>query len=235
LHVRGAGQDLPGRSRSLHIDTGRRLHSIQGIQQALPGALRRRQRLHRLEKLSQGGAAEIRHAQGAEPARGIVLHGIERHDMRMLEPRQGEVLVRFTGRQRLTGRELEHHRTVAEREFACQEDPAVSAPAQLGQEEEVAQEFAEGGELRRQTAWTEEALAIDKDFQLCPPLGKAAQDFFHRHFPTVFLAQAKLFVNQIRGRRGMVPESRVLGQKILGQHALALPPALNHFGDQLGG
>ena len=176
-----------------------------------------------IEQPGQRGAAEIGHAQRAQAAGRVVLDGVERDDVGVLQARQRQVLAG------LAGRELEDDRPVAQRKLAGQEDPALRSAAELGQEQEVAQRFAGRGKLRRDAARAQEALAVEQHLQLRPPLREAAEHLLDRHFRTVLLAEAEFLVDEIGGRLGVLPEFRVACEKILRQRSLALPPAAGSF------
>ncbi len=208
--------------------------AIQCFKQVLSCPSHRGLRLHRLEQLAQGGAAEIGHAKGPEPAGRIVPDGVKRHNMSVLQPRQRQVFVGLAGRLFVSCGQLENNGAVAERKLAGQKDPAVGAAAELGEQQKIVQDFSGSGELRFAAARAQETLKVEQYFQLWPPLREAAQHLLHRHFQAVLLAQANLFVNQFGGRCRVLPKFRVPRQEILRHEALAAPPALDHFSYQPG-
>ena len=66
---------------------------IEGFDQASAVVPYRSQAPDGFEHLGEVCSAEIRHAKDSEPARRIVAHRVDRHDMRVLEPRQNLGLV----------------------------------------------------------------------------------------------------------------------------------------------
>ncbi len=94
LDVGGPGQGLPGRPPGRRDERrARPATRSEGLEQVLPGAPRRRHAPHRLEQLRQRGAAEVGHAQHAEAAGRVVLDGVERDDVGVLQAGQRQVLV----------------------------------------------------------------------------------------------------------------------------------------------
>ena len=77
-------------------------------------------------------------------------------------------------------------------------------------------------------------MAVEKNFQLRPPPREAAEYVVESLRRAEFVAEAKLFVDEIGGGLGVVPEFRMPGEEVLGDRAFALPPAARHLRGEIG-
>ncbi len=179
----------------------------------------------RLEDLGQRRPAEERHAEDLEVAVAEHMLGIERDDVHVLEPRQREVLLTAPGR------DLHHHRPIAERGLCGQEDAAGRAPAQLGEQPEAGEQLPNVGEYDAGRSGLDQALAIQEHRQLVAPSGKPPRDLGHVHLETGLLAQADLLVDQ--PDRRVIAELGVACQYVLGAGTLAPAPRGHHLVDLL--
>ncbi len=99
---------------------------VQHVEHPPPGPAADRFGRARLEYPGQGDAAEVRHAQQPEVPPAILLHAVQRDDVRVLEPGQRQVLAAVARGQ------LQHDEPVGEGRLAGEEHPPAGAPAELG-------------------------------------------------------------------------------------------------------
>ena len=142
LNVGSAAKELPVRAHGRDGNLPG-LGLVQGIENVLARPLSHRLVFEDLQHPGQAGAAEIRHAQQPQVAGGIILNGVERDNVRVLQVRQRQVFLT------VAASELEDHGTVGEGRLQCQEDATDRAPADLGQKAEIAQRLARFREARQ--------------------------------------------------------------------------------------
>ena len=99
--------------------------------------------LEKVEDVPQRRAAEIRHAEGANVPIRECLDRVQRHDVRMLEPGEREMLAAI-----VAGGQFQDDGAVGKRWLRGQENDALPATAQLGDHAKIAERFADGGVLR---------------------------------------------------------------------------------------
>ena len=92
---------------------------------------------------------------------------VKRHDVGVLQSRQAKVL------DMIIRCDLEDDLAVRERGLSREEASPPRAPAELGQEQEVAQRLAGLREVGRPGHGAEKAIAVEDHFQLGAPLGES--------------------------------------------------------------
>ena len=124
------------------------------------------------------------------------------------------------------GRHLEDHRPGGQRVLQGEEDPPRRPAAELGHEPEPAQNLAHlreggGGPFR-----LHQALAVEQDFELGPPLGEPIHDLGRDDLEARFLAEADFFMDQPQRRLGaqlgMAVEKRLGCRLLARRHAATI-------------
>ena len=101
--------------------------------------------------------------------------------------------------------------------------------SQLANAELRSHRFAEALPLIQQ------AVAIEQDLKLFPPLREAVEHPGQRALLAEFLAKANLLVDQLHGGLGPIPQFLVAVEELLGKGTLAPAPALGHLLGQARG
>ena len=113
--------------------------------------------------------------------------------MRVLQPRQRQVLVA------VAGRELDDQRAIGQRGLDRQKDAALTSAAKLAHEPQLADLIANFRKRRRRRLGVHQAVAIQHDRQRLLPARKAGIDFLADDALALFFAQANLFEHQPHG------------------------------------
>ncbi len=88
VHVGHSGKEVTIRAAHGNGLAGALPNLLEGLDQVRPLALCRRTLVvEDVEELPQRGPAKVRHAQSAQMPDVVVVHGVERHDIRMLQLR----------------------------------------------------------------------------------------------------------------------------------------------------
>jgi hypothetical protein len=218
LGVGDAGEHLAGGA----VGGGRcrLLDAVDGVEDVAAGALVQRHGGEGFKERGEGGAAEAGHAEDAEVAVGVVADGVEGDDVGVLEAGEGEVL------SALERGELEHDGSVGEGGFGGEEDATVGAAGELGEEVEVADGLAGGGEAGRRAGGFEElVMTVEHQAERAGPLGEAAEQVVLDGLLAGGEAEAVLLVDQLDGGVGLGGEVGVEGEELLGGWTLAGAPA----------
>ena len=112
-----------------------------------------------------------------------------------------------------------------------EEHPPRRPAAELGNEPEAAQNFAQFREGGIGPIAVHQALAIEEQFQLGPPLREPIHDVGRDDLQTRFLTQAYFFMDQPQRRLGAQLGMAV--EKRLGCRLLATPPRDHHLFNEL--
>src|SRR5262245_24965179 len=96
---------------------------------------------------------------------------IERHNVRVLEPGERQVLLAAGGTQ------LEHDVPIAERRLPGEKDLGVRALAERREDVKLAERLVVRWECRRSELRPQDALTIEQHFDLRPPAGESHREF----------------------------------------------------------
>src|SRR5207248_2791626 len=107
-----------------------------GREQVATGSPANRNGFEFFQDLVEGGAAEVGHDQDAAVGGAVVVDGVQRHDVRVLEPGQRQVLAAQAGG------DLEDDAAARQARLRRQVDAALTAPTQRFQDLVLAQELA---------------------------------------------------------------------------------------------
>ncbi len=158
------------------------------------------------------------------------MRAVQRHDVRVLQPGQGQVLPAVARRQ------LEDDRPVGQERLGAEEDPALGAAAQLAQQAQLAQRLADlRVDRANRSRLLQEPVAVEQHGQFGPPLGEAADDLLGDVLLARLLAQADLLVDQPDGGLGVRRQFGMAGQEVLRRGALPLMPGGVHLVQQADG
>jgi hypothetical protein len=129
-----------------------------------------------LEQRRERGAAEVRHAEHAHVAGHVVEHGVERHDIRVLEPRQRQVLAA------VERRDLEHDRPVRQRRLRRDKDAPARPARELRDQSELADALAHLRVSRSLAVRLEQqpAVAVEHHAQRVRPLREPVEQVAFR-------------------------------------------------------
>src|SRR5437588_5384018 len=124
-----------------------------------------------------------------------------------------------------TGCNFQHHWPVRERGLRRKEDPSLSTTPQLREQMEISYALAGFGELRRGRLAREQAVTFEKNLELVTPPRETLQHVARPRVESVFLAKAKLLVNQLSSRSRFGRQLRVLCEVFLDERTLPRVPA----------
>jgi hypothetical protein len=223
LHVRRLRQVLPERPAERLLGRQRHRGAVERVEDLRPRAVRDRDRGELDEQPRERRAAEVGHAHHPEVAVGEDLLEIERDDVHVLQPCERQVLVVVSDRH-----DLQDHEAVGERVLAGEVGPPDRAPADLGEESEVAEVVAGRGEIGG-GGGPEEPVAVQQERELGAPAGEAAEDLRlgrGRVFP-VFQAEAGFLIDD--PDRVHVAEPGIALEDFLGPGPLAAFPGRGHL------
>src|SRR5271170_901210 len=152
----------------------------------------------------------------------VVVDRVKRDDVRMLQPRQGEIL------EGIPRREFQNDMAVGQRHLARQKDAAQPPAAEPGDETKVVDDLTGFGKSWGRPV-RQDAMTIEEYFELRPPLRESPEHVLCRHVEAKFGAEMDFLVDQLCGSFGMFAESGKPVEISLGQDVLPLAPALDHF------
>ena len=222
LNVRGARQEAPSRAIRRHRRQIARCCAIERLQQIVSRAPAGRQIPQDGKDPGQRGAAEIGHAQRAQIALRMILHAVERHNVRVLHAAEREMFAPVLRRH------LHHHGAPGQRRLRRQENPATAAAPQFLLQLKITEHFTRIGKSVRRRRLFEQLMAIQQDLKLGAPLGKALQNVRRGKGLAVFPAQANLFVNQLNRGFRLSTQLRMPFQVFFGKRPLPPAPAFDH-------
>ena len=179
------------------------------------------------QQRSERRAAEIRHDQNANAPRRIVGDRIHRHDVRVLQPRQQQVL------GAVERRDLEHDRATGQFRLRREIDSPARSAADVGDQAKVPDRVANHREHRDAIGRLQHAVTVEHHLQRSTPFREAPQHIVRDIRFTGRLSQTKLFVNDVDGRFGRLPQFRELSEILFRRRPFAAPPTLPHLASQL--
>lgn len=162
--------------------------SIQEIGDVPSGPLIPRPVAECRQDVRQGQTAEIRYAQDAQVAAGVVKDRQQRNDMRMLQPGQRQVFIPPAGS------DFQDDGPIAEAGLGGHDHAAMPAAPQLAEQVEFAEVLPRTGKVGNGRRFKgQNTLEQNLDLRLSPR--KSPADFPGIDDFAVFVAEAKLFVN----------------------------------------
>ncbi len=228
LHVGGAVQKAQCRPGRGGQRDGLALGDLEQFDDVAAGALLQAAVFQVFEHVGPTVAAEERHAQGAQVLGRKILHQVQRHDVRVLQAGQRQVLVAAARG------ELDDQRPIGQRRLRGQENPADRASAQLSEQLKFAQRLAGSRIGGGPGVRLEQSVAIEQRGEFVLPLRKAGEDFARGDHLAQLLAQADFLVDDPHGKLRIGRQQRMTLEPGLGRRTLATVPGGRHRGQGLG-